>query len=192
MGCKVNGIVVDLPYRHSPQLHAYRSGVHGFLQTDFGLTVTFDWYSYARVILPSTYARSVCGLCGNADGDPADDFALPSGQLATEENAFANSWKVADVPGCDAECSGDCRVCTEAEKRIYRGDKHCGLLVKQTGPFANCHGVIDPAPYFEDCLFDVCLYKGHQEVVCKSISRYVTDCQSQRVSISPWRTAAFC
>lgn len=189
---KVNGIVVDLPFRHSPQLYAYSSGAYGFLQTDFGLIVTFDWYSYARVILPSTYARSVCGLCGNADGDPADDFALPGGRLVTDENAFANSWKVADVPGCNAECSGDCRVCTEAEKRIYRGDKHCGLLVKQTGPFANCHSVIDPAPYFEDCLFDVCLYKGHQEVVCRSISRYVTDCQSQRVNISAWRTAAFC
>uniref|UniRef100_A0A8C3KY79 VWFD domain-containing protein n=1 Tax=Chrysolophus pictus TaxID=9089 RepID=A0A8C3KY79_CHRPC len=181
---KVNGILVDLPFRHSPQLYAYASGVHAFLVTDFGLVVTFDWHSYARVILPSTYARSVCGLCGNADGDPADDLSLPDGQLATDENTFGNSWKVADVPGCDAACSGDCSVCSEAEKRVYRGDKHCGLLVKQKGPFANCHGVIDPAPYFEDCLFDACLYKGHQEVVCSAVSAYVTACQSQRFWIA--------
>ncbi|OXB51042.1 hypothetical protein ASZ78_013914, partial [Callipepla squamata] len=187
-----NGLLVNLPFRHHHQLHAYTSGVHAFLQTDFGLAVTFDWHSYARVLLPTTYSRSVCGLCGNADGNPANDFTLPDGRSTTDENTFGNSWKVSDVPGCDAPCTGDCGVCNEAEKRAYRGDKHCGLLVKPRGPFADCHGVVDPAPYFEDCLFDVCLYKGHQEVLCRAVAAYVTACQSRRVSIAPWRTAAFC
>ena len=189
---QVNGLLVDLPFRHSPQLYAYTSGIHAFLQTDFGLVVTFDWHSYARLILPTTYASSVCGLCGNADGDPDDDFKTPDGRSAADENDFGDSWKVADVPGCDSSCVGDCGVCGEAEKRGYRGDKHCGLLVKQGGPFAGCHGVIDPKPYFEDCLFDACLYKGHQEVVCTAVGAYVTACQSRGVSIEAWRTAAFC
>ncbi|NXL91183.1 FCGBP protein, partial [Alectura lathami] len=189
---KVNGIVVALPYHHNHQLQAYTSGPHAFLQTDFGLVVTFDWYSYARVLLPSTYSRSVCGLCGDADGNPDNDFLLPDGRSAADENQFATSWKVADVPGCEAACSGDCKVCSEAQKRAYRGDKHCGVLVKQRGPLASCHAAIDPAPYFEDCLFDACLYKGHQEVVCRAVSAYVTACQSQGIGIKPWRTAAFC
>ncbi|KAM9168752.1 IgGFc-binding protein-like [Mergus octosetaceus] len=189
---KVNGILVDLPFSHGTQLRAYISGVHGFIKTDFDVIVTFDWHSYARVILPSTYSRSVCGLCGNADGNPEDDFALPNGSLATDEVQFANAWKVADVPGCSAGCTKDCQVCTEAEKRAYRGDKHCGVLVKKQGPFAACHGAIDPAPYFDDCLFDTCLYKGHQETVCRAVSAYVTACQSQGIRIEPWRTAAFC
>ncbi|NXW52449.1 FCGBP protein, partial [Nyctiprogne leucopyga] len=162
------------------------------IKTNFEVIVTFDWHSYARVILPNTYSGAVCGLCGDADGDPQDDFALPDGQRATDELQFADSWKVADVPGCWAGCTQGCQVCTEAEKRPYRGDKHCGLLVKKRGPFAPCHPTIDPTPYFEDCLFDTCLYKGHQETVCSSISAYVTACQSQGVRIKRWRTAAFC
>lgn len=189
---QVNGILVDLPFNHDDKLQVYLSGVHGFIKTDFEVTVTFDWYSYARVILPNTYSGAVCGLCGNADGDPQNDFALPDGQEATNEIQFADSWKVADVPGCWAECTQDCKVCTEAEKRPYRGDKHCGLLVKKRGPFAACHPTIDPTSYFEDCLFDTCLYKGHQETICSSISAYVTACQSQGVPIKRWRTAAFC
>lgn len=189
---QVNGILVDLPFNHGTQLRAYISGVHGFIKTDFDVIVTFDWHSYARVILPSTYSRSVCGLCGNADGNPEDDFALPNGTSATDEVQFADAWKVADVPGCSAGCTKDCQVCTEAEKRAYRGDKHCGVLVKKQGPFAACHGAIDPAPYFDDCLFDTCLYKGHQETVCRAVSAYVTACQSQGIRIEPWRTAAFC
>ncbi|NXA23172.1 FCGBP protein, partial [Ibidorhyncha struthersii] len=162
------------------------------IKTDFEVIVTFDWYSYARVILPNTYSRAVCGLCGNADGDPQDDFTLPNGQPATDEIQFADSWKVADVPGCVPGCTEGCKVCTEAEKRAYRGDKHCGLLVKKKGPFAACHSAIDPAPYFDDCLFDTCLYEGHQETVCRSISAYVTACQSRGIRIGRWRTAAFC
>ncbi|XP_074991089.1 IgGFc-binding protein [Calonectris borealis] len=189
---KVNGLLVDLPFNHGDKLQVYLRGVHGFIKTDFEVIVTFDWYSYARVILPNTYSGAVCGLCGNADGDPQDDFALPNGQPATDEIQFADSWKVADVPGCWAGCTEGCKVCTEAEKRAYRGDKHCGFLVKKQGPFTACHSAIDPAPYFDDCLFDTCLYEGHQEVVCHSIRAYVTACQSQGIRIRQWRTAAFC
>ncbi|XP_074936282.1 IgGFc-binding protein-like, partial [Phalacrocorax aristotelis] len=189
---KVNGILVDLPFSHGDKLQVYLSGVHGFIKTDFEVIVTFDWHSYARVILPDTYSHAVCGLCGDANGDPEDDFALPNGQRATNEIQFAGSWKVADVPGCGAGCTEGCQVCTEAEKRMYRGDKHCGVLVKKQGPFAPCHGAIDPNPYFNDCLFDTCLFEGHQETVCHSISAYATACQSQGIRIGPWRTNTFC
>ncbi|XP_055560840.1 IgGFc-binding protein, partial [Falco cherrug] len=189
---QVNGILVDLPFSHGNKLHAYLRGVHGFIKTDFDVIVTFDWYSYTRVILPSTYSQAVCGLCGNANGDPQDDFVLPSGQLAADEIQFADSWKVADVPGCQAGCTENCEVCTEAQKRTYQGDKHCGILIKKWGPLAACHDTINPAPYFNDCLFDACIYKGHQDIVCQAISAYVTACQSQGIRIKQWRTAIFC
>uniref|UniRef100_A0A672TGZ4 VWFD domain-containing protein n=1 Tax=Strigops habroptila TaxID=2489341 RepID=A0A672TGZ4_STRHB len=189
---KVNGILVDLPFNHEEKLHAYLSGVHGFIKTNFDVTVTFDWRSYARVFLPITYSRAVCGLCGNANGDPQDDLALPDGHLATNETHFGASWKVAHVPGCQPGNAEGSQGCTKEEKRVYRGDKHCGLLVKKTGPLAPCHSAIDPAPYLDDCLFDTCVYEGHQEAVCSSISAYVTACQSQGVHVRPWRTAAFC
>uniref|UniRef100_A0A8C8EBB2 VWFD domain-containing protein n=1 Tax=Otus sunia TaxID=257818 RepID=A0A8C8EBB2_9STRI len=189
---QVNGILVELPYNHDDKIHVYLSGLHGFIKTDFEVVVTFDWYSYARVIIPTTYSRAVCGLCGNADGNPEDDLALRDGSQATDVIQFADSWKVADVPGCWAGCTENCQFCTKTEQRPYRGDKHCGLLVKKQGPFAACHGTIDPGPYFDNCLFDTCLYKGHQESVCRSIGAYVTACQSQGVRVGRWRTAAFC
>nr|XP_009939102.1 PREDICTED: IgGFc-binding protein-like [Opisthocomus hoazin] len=166
---KVNDILVDLPFKHGTQLQVYISGVHGFIKTDFEVIVTFNWHSYARVILPNTYARSVCGLCGNADGNPQDDFALPDGQQAADEIRFADSWKVADVPGCWAGCAEGCEGCTEAEKRAYRGDKHCGLLVKQGGPFAACHGAVDPTSYFDDSLS--CPPPSHYELCAHTCAR---------------------
>ncbi|KAF7242404.1 IgGFc-binding protein, partial [Varanus komodoensis] len=189
---QVDGVFVDLPFFYENKLKIYISGVHGFIKTDFDLRVSFDWYSYARVIIPHSYANSMCGLCGNANQDPSDDFIMKDGTRATDEIQFADSWKVKEVPGCSAGCTTDCPVCKEAEKQVYKGDQFCGILIKKDGPFRQCHKVLDPSSYFDDCVFDTCQYKGHQDTLCSAISAYVTACQAQGIQIGPWRSSSFC
>ncbi|XP_074837548.1 IgGFc-binding protein-like [Carettochelys insculpta] len=189
---QVNGVFVDLPFSHQHKFKAYISGVHGFIQTDFDLRVSFDWYSYARVILPNTYANAVCGLCGNANQDPSDDLTMKDGTWTSDAVQFADSWKVGEVPGCSAGCTGDCSVCSEAQKQTYKGDQYCGVLIQRNGPFQQCHGAINPAPFFNDCVFDTCHYKGHHDTLCNAISTYVTSCQAQGIQIRQWRSASFC
>ncbi|KAM8985761.1 IgGFc-binding protein-like [Ara ararauna] len=188
----VNGAFVELPFTKKDQFELYHSGVHGFARTAFGLRVSFDWYSYARVLLPEVYAGAVCGLCGNANGDPNDDFVTSDGQRATDEIHLANSWKVGDVPGCSSGCEGHCPTCNQEEKEPYRGDEYCGVISKAEGPFRACHAVVNPMAFLEDCAFDACHYKGHRDTVCKAIAAYVTECQSHGVNVEPWRTLTFC
>ncbi|XP_060639780.2 IgGFc-binding protein-like [Anolis sagrei] len=189
---QVNGIFVDLPFFYENKITVYISGVHGFIKTDFDLKVSFDWYSYARVILPRTYANAVCGLCGNANQDPSDDFAMKDGTEANDEIQFANSWKLKETPGCSGGCISDCPVCQETEKQIYKEDKFCGILVRMDGPFGPCHAAIDPTSYFEDCVFDTCAYKGHRAILCTAITAYVTACHNLGIQIGQWRSASFC
>ncbi|NXU09669.1 FCGBP protein, partial [Pardalotus punctatus] len=160
--------------------------------TDFGLTVTFDWYSYARVLLPTTYSGAVCGLCGNANGDPDDDFVTSAGHRASGETQLGDSWKVGDVPGCSAGCGAECPVCDALQVQLYRGDKYCGVISRAGGPFWKCHRVISPEPFLQDCAFDACHYKGHRDTVCQGVAAYVTECQSQGVDVEMWRTEEFC
>ncbi|XP_075763605.1 IgGFc-binding protein-like isoform X2 [Pelodiscus sinensis] len=189
---QVDGVFVDLPFSHQNKFKAYISGVHGFIKTDFDLRVSFDWYSYARVIIPSSYAGAVCGLCGNANQDPSDDLTMKDGTRTADEVQFADSWKVGEVPGCSASCTGDCSVCSEAQRQTYRGEQYCGVLARGDGPFSQCHGAVDPAPYFDDCVFDTCQYKGHRDTLCSAISAYVTACQAQGIPTGQWRSASFC
>ncbi|XP_061452966.1 IgGFc-binding protein-like [Rhineura floridana] len=189
---KVNGVFVDLPFSYENKLKVYISGVHGFMKTDFDLRVSFDWYSYARVIIPNTYANAICGLCGNANQDPSDDFVMKDGTETTDEIQFADSWKVKEVPGCSAGCTSDCPVCNEAEKQTYKGNQFCGILIRKDGPFRQCHKAIDPTPYFHDCVFDTCQYKGHHDTLCGAISAYVTACQALDIQVGKWRSASFC
>ncbi|XP_074927492.1 IgGFc-binding protein-like [Chelonoidis abingdonii] len=189
---RVNGVFVDLPFSYQHKFKVYISGVHGFIQTDFDLRVSFDWYSYARVIIPNTYANAVCGLCGNANQDPREDLTMKNGTQTSDEIQFADSWKVGEVPGCSSSCTGDCSVCSEAQKQPYKGDQYCGVLIRQNGPFRQCHGAIDPAPFFDDCIYDTCQYKGHQDTLCTAISAYATSCQARGIWIGQWRSASFC
>ncbi|KAF7242406.1 IgGFc-binding protein [Varanus komodoensis] len=189
---QVNGVFVDVPYSYENKLKIYTSGVHGFIQTDFDLKVSFDWYSYARVILPSSYANAVCGLCGNANQDPSDDFIMKDGMRTTDEIQFAESWKVKEVPGCSAGCTTNCPLCSQEEKKSYESNSYCGILTKKDGPFKQCHKTVNAQFYFDSCVFDTCQYKGHHDILCSSIAAYATTCQSRGIHIQPWRSSSFC
>ncbi|XP_053123554.1 IgGFc-binding protein-like [Hemicordylus capensis] len=189
---QVNGVFVELPFSYENKLKVYTSGVHGFIKTDFDLRVSFDWYSYARVIIPNTYANAVCGLCGNANQDPSDDFAMQNGIQARSETEFGDSWKVKEVPGCSAGCTSDCTVCPASEKQIYRSDQYCGILIRKDGPFRQCQEAIDPTSYYDDCVFDTCQYRGHHGTLCSAIGAYVTACQAKGIPIGKWRSESFC
>ncbi|KAH0631341.1 hypothetical protein JD844_005630 [Phrynosoma platyrhinos] len=189
---QVNGVSVNLPFSYENKLKIYISGVHGFIKTDFDLRVSFDWYSYARVIIPNTYANAICGLCGNANQNPSDDFTMKTGRQTTSVIQFADSWKLKGSPQCSEGCSNNCPVCSEEEKQIYQSEHYCGLLIKKDGPFKQCHAAIDPTYYFEDCVFDTCLYKGFRNVFCSAINAYMIDCQMQVIQIGEWRSASSC
>ncbi|KAJ6663859.1 hypothetical protein lerEdw1_009939 [Lerista edwardsae] len=190
---QVNGILMALPFSYENRLKAYVSGVQGVIKTDFELRVSFDWQSYAQVVIPSTYSNSVCGLCGNANRDPGDDFITEDGTRATDEIQLADSWKLKEIPGCSAACTdATCPVCEAAEKQRYTSNQYCGILIRSYGPFRQCHVAIDPTPYFNDCVLDTCHFKGHPDILCGAIGAYTTACQAQGLQIMQWRSAAFC
>ncbi|XP_075462268.1 IgGFc-binding protein-like isoform X2 [Ascaphus truei] len=189
---KVNGISTELPYYHdTTKVVAYMRGMNLVIKTDFDVTVTFDWSSTVRVILPSTYAAAVNGLCGNNNQDHSDDFTLRDGKIAPTGVEFGEHWKVGEIPGCTTACP-TCPVCSNTQKEPYKSEQHCGLLTKSDGPFSRCHAIVNPAPCFEDCIFDACQYMGHQSTVCSNIASYVLECQRKGIEIKEWRTPMFC
>ncbi|KAL8220199.1 UNVERIFIED_CONTAM: hypothetical protein K2H54_040445 [Gekko kuhli] len=189
---QVDGLFVDLPFYHEDKVKAYISGAHVLITTMFDLTLTFGWNRLVRVTIPNTYFNAVCGLCGNDDGEPGDDLIMKDGRRAATAAQFAENWKAGEVPGCVNGCTSDCPVCKETEKQTYKGDQYCAILTRKDGPFKECHKAIDPAPYLDDCVSDVCRYKGHRDILCHAIGAYVTACQAQGIQIGQWRSPSFC
>ncbi|KAM4703003.1 IgGFc-binding protein-like [Rhinophrynus dorsalis] len=189
---KVNGILTELPYSYDKgKISAFTRGMQVFIQMDSEIVVTFDGNSYARVIMPSTYAGAVNGLCGNNNGDPSDDFTIGDNKITSNDVEFGNYWMVRETPGCLKEPPAITK-CTSMQIEGYKSVQYCGLISKSDGPFSLCHTAVDPVQYFEDCLFDACQYKGHQSSVCSNIASYVSECQSKGIEIKEWRSTSFC
>ncbi|KAM8927861.1 IgGFc-binding protein-like [Pelodytes ibericus] len=189
----VNGVLASIPFASKTnKIKAFMSGEHAFVRTDFDVTMNYNWDNYARVMVPSSYTGSMCGLCGNYNNDPTDDLTPAEDSQVHDKIMFEDRYKVGDTPGCTGGCKDDCPQCDEEKISEYKSKKYCGILNDTDGPFGQCFGVIDPLPFFTDCVYDSCQYQGYYSVVCGAIASYAYACQRKGVTIKPWRTATFC
>ncbi|KAM3613584.1 uncharacterized protein V6R79_001825 [Siganus canaliculatus] len=189
----LNGELVNLPITlHGGRVSVHRSGWYAVVTTDFGLRVTFNWESAVYVTLSSSYIGAVCGLCGNYNGKHQDDLIPKNGGAPVSPQNFGASWRVAEIPGCVNGCKGTCPNCDITQKVQYEKRDFCGILNDPKGPFRDCHAKLNPAGYFEDCVYDVCLYKGRKDVLCQAITSYTTACQEVGAKVYSWRTSSFC
>lgn len=174
----------------------YQSGQSFLLVSDFGLQVQYDWEHYLVVTLSSSYAGKVCGMCGNFNGNPSDDFATPSGSQAPNSLDFGSSWKVAgfaDEGFCRDDCDGKCQACEHSFIKRFESELFCGLLTRIIdGPFHMCQKVIDPKIYFDNCIYDLCMTDGHRHFLCRSLQVYAEACQRAGIVVYDWRIVAKC
>uniref|UniRef100_A0A8C6GC66 Mucin-2 n=1 Tax=Mus spicilegus TaxID=10103 RepID=A0A8C6GC66_MUSSI len=175
------------------RLRVHQSGTRGVIEMDFGLVVTYDWDGQLTLSLPKRFQDQVCGLCGNYNGDPADDFLTPDLDQAPDALEFANSWKLDDGDYlCDDGCHNSCPSCTPGQTQHYKGDRLCGMLTLSTGPFSACHEFLDPKPFLDDCVFDLCVTGGERLSLCRSLSAYAQACVELGVTLENWRLPASC
>ena len=190
---KVNGELSYLPMAlNGTKLKLYTIGWFVVLETDFGLKVYYDWNSVAFVQVPSTYKGSMIGLCGNYNLNPKDDMQMKNGKEAATAEELGQSWQVAGTPGCVNGCTGPCPGCTASQKDQYKTNAFCGLISDPTGPFRDCHSVVDPAKFLNDCIYDVCLYHGRGSMQCKTMTAYTAACQLKGAKVYPWRSDTLC
>ncbi|XP_060756598.1 IgGFc-binding protein-like [Neoarius graeffei] len=190
----VNNLFVNLPFEtEDGQLSIFHNGYFGVVQTNFGMKVKFNWHSYVDITLPSTYSNLVGGLCGNWNGNTNDDLAFPNKVITTNPTAFGNSWKARNDSDCSEECKGQkCPKCDAAERNKDVFTKPCSLITDTNGPFKACHSQINPTKFYEDCVYDLCMYGGHSTALCGALTAYTAACQEALIIVGKWRTDHFC
>ncbi|XP_067172896.1 IgGFc-binding protein-like [Apteryx mantelli] len=189
----VDNLLVNLPYRtRGGKVSAYQGGRQAVVETDFGLTVTYDWQSQVTVSVPGSYAGALCGLCGNFDGNAGNELLLKDGQATSNPTTFGHSWKVKDIPGCVELPQDKCPTLAEALQYQDTLRKGCRIISSPDGPFRACHRKVDPEPYFQSCVSDFCFFQDQPDVTCPLIASYAAACQAAGVATARWRTADFC
>ncbi|XP_019127471.2 alpha-tectorin-like [Larimichthys crocea] len=187
---EVNGETKNVPILlNGGRVSIFASGSRTFVSADFGLSVTYDGWSTVSISVPSNYSGHTCGLCGNFNGNQNDEFHTPSGMTVTTPNEFGTAWKVAGNYTCSDGCGSSCPRCTND----LPARAQCEVIQAADGPLSFCHEQVDPAPYFSDCVFDVCVSGNRgQDLLCRAIQAYVSACQSANVRIYPWRQNTTC
>ncbi|KAI8512191.1 hypothetical protein Bbelb_088300 [Branchiostoma belcheri] len=109
---------------------------------------------------------------------------------------------------------------TAGDRRLYGRPDKCGLLQQRNGPFGDsvrrwysprtdalrlstflhvdstqkhaCISVLNPATYFESCVFDMAAYRGDEDMLCENLEAYSDDCTAAGGKPGRWRTANRC
>lgn len=183
----MNGLLVNLPFiLPAEKLYAYYSGFSVHVQTDFGLSVSYDWSYSVSMSVPKNYSGLLCGLSGNFNGNQKDDFQSPNGRLVSSPIALGNSWK---EPTSSFHCTviGLPASCDESQ---YWPLHSCGIIRDPSGPFQLCSDPATAQIHFDHCVKDMCATSGTS--LCKTLGAYTQQCQSHGIAIQPWREMTGC
>ncbi|KAK2864570.1 hypothetical protein Q7C36_003724 [Tachysurus vachellii] len=167
------------------------------MQTDFGLSVQYDWDQYMVVTVPESFKGRMCGMCGNFNGKKEDDLTTPSGSVAGSIPELGKSWRVSGLSGeafCHDECPGQCQSCEGASWFTRMNAKmSCSIGTYLTkGPFHSCKSAINPNVFYENCLFDYCTGKKISNFLCQTAEMYTDACRQAGIHVYDWRSFLKC
>ncbi|XP_053494814.1 IgGFc-binding protein [Ictalurus furcatus] len=167
------------------------------MQTDFGLSVQYDWDLYLVVTVPGSFKGKMCGMCGNFNGNKEDDLTTPSGNVASSIPELGKSWRVPGFPGeafCEDECPGQCQSCEGVSWFTRMNAKlSCSVVTFLTkGSLKNCKSVIDPNVFYDNCLYDYCTGKDVSNFLCQTAEIYTDACRQAGVHVYNWRGLLKC
>ncbi|XP_051776840.1 mucin-19-like isoform X13 [Erpetoichthys calabaricus] len=167
---------------------AHTVGLYIIITTSSGITLIWDKHTRLTVILDPIWKGQVCGLCGNFDSDPTNDFETRGKSLVTNVVEFGNSWKF------DPSCGNIVNQSFPCEKHWYCSawaQRRCSII-KDT-VFQSCHSKVDPQPYYDVCVQEscVCEMEGRFLGFCTAVAAYAEACNEAEVCIK-WRTPDLC
>ncbi|NXG93606.1 MUC6 protein, partial [Stercorarius parasiticus] len=154
----------------------------------YNMTLIWNKHMNFFIKISRETQETICGLCGNYNGNMKDDFETRSKYVASNELEFVNSWK--ENPLC-----GDVYfVVDPCSKNPYRkawAEKTCSIINSQV--FSACHNKVNRMPYYEACVRDSCGCDigGDCECMCDAIAVYAMACLDKGICID-WRTPEFC
>ncbi|KAG8240684.1 hypothetical protein J6590_104214 [Homalodisca vitripennis] len=158
-----------------------------FVQVEMpdGVEVWWDGQTRVYITAPPALKGKTKGLCGTFNGNQKDDFLTPEDDVEQEPSAFADKWRTRETCENSATVSSDSHPCDKHVQNRAVAESYCSNITSNL--FADCHYLVDPAPYYEDCLYDVCSCNGRlSECLCPVIAAYAKQCTFQGATID-WR-----
>ncbi|XP_077980715.1 kielin/chordin-like protein [Glandiceps talaboti] len=153
--------------------------------TSFGFNLGWDGEEAIFIQVEDSLINKTCGLCGKYNRKAEDDLTDINGDVTYSVPSFAASYKMNDVGD---QCVDDHQYsyCHINSDRVQVAADKCAEIKGDS--FRSCQSVIDPVPFFDACMEDVCNNEGE----CRSYEAYARLCAHQGVTDLEWRTNERC
>ncbi|XP_066302813.1 mucin-6-like [Branchiostoma lanceolatum] len=181
-----------LPAIINAAITAERIGAYTILNFLDGVKVLYDGDESVTVVVPSGQRGSMCGLCGNFDGDHSNDFHSISGKAFDSATEFGNNMHVNDGRKCTPAPTNPPHPCAHlAADEITAIENRCKILYSEA--FSACHGTVGPKEFYDSCVVDVCECRlgSINDCSCDALTQYSRMCAQKGVELQ-WRNENLC
>ncbi|XP_066108498.1 mucin-5AC [Saccopteryx bilineata] len=181
----VNGRPVQLPFSRSGVLVEHSTS---YLKVVARLGLVFMWNQDNSLLLELDikYANQTCGLCGDFNGIPFDEFFSHNTKLTPLE--FGNLQK---MDGPTEQCQD---TVPEPPRNCSDGLGICEELLS-SAVFLGCTPLVDPSSYVQACQQDLCLCQHTADLaqcICHTLAEYARQCAHAGGLPPDWRGPNLC
>ncbi|XP_075046115.1 IgGFc-binding protein-like [Mixophyes fleayi] len=171
----VDGEVMYTPITlQDGSLNITRYGLSTLLMTSFGLRFIVGDQGFLHLQISSRYYASLSGVCVDQSPKEMLNSTGPGfGQPAIENEGTCNPGGLNIKP-----CGNTSSIAAFPS---------CHLMVA-SGPFQDCHSLLDPKPFVQSCKSDVC----NNGVSCLALEAYALACGIEGVNLTGWRNISQC
>ena len=154
--------------------------------TELGVRISF-YGSRVDVAASESWRGRLCGLCGNYNGDPDDDFITSNNFTVSNPNDFGISWtSLSNLSTLCTEHPPDPSPCPA--DRLAEAQMRCSIM--RGDSFVACNGVLQPGTFIESCIYDYCHTDDEDNrdlYYQESLAAYATACARVGVVLPGWR-----
>ncbi|XP_062928544.1 von Willebrand factor [Mobula hypostoma] len=160
------------------------SGEHGF-------TIRIDTSENVAITLSKKHFSRTCGLCGNYNDIPQDDYLTQEGFQVKSSFDFANSWAMGGAEELCSRVSAPSKTCNMSSEVIEMNLIGKCKMLKTQQVFKKCNDLVDPEPFIASCEDDTCHCEG-KNCHCQAFLEYARSCALKGLVLKDWTTASNC
>ncbi|MEQ2275343.1 hypothetical protein XENORESO_002286, partial [Xenotaenia resolanae] len=182
----------SLPYASHTVFAGSELGFFKLWSVEFGFSVTIDNAANIALTLTKRHSNRTCGLCGNFNAVPADEYTAQEGFLTEDSYDFANSWA---VKGADQACRrvSDPTQSCNSTKETAAVLSSCSVL-QSSSVFLHCSHLVSPDAFLSLCQADACHcdQKNAEDCSCPFLLEYARTCRAHEILLHGWVEESQC
>ncbi|XP_041058158.1 von Willebrand factor [Carcharodon carcharias] len=180
-----------LPFASHGVFIGTEAGFYIISSDEHGFTVRIDTSGNVVIMLSQKYFSRTCGLCGNYNNFPQDDYITQEGFQVENSYDFANSWAMHDAEELCNRVSPPSKTCNMSSEAIQNNIMEKCRMLKTSQIFGKCNDHVDPDPFIASCEDDTCHCEG-RNCHCQAFLEYARSCAQKGLILNDWFTASDC